>query len=81
MMVGRTFMKPLWIPAAFSLGFAVCRVGRPLLAGYFFAGFMLQAVGVAAFELVDMKHDAGFDFAEHACKTLDDEYRTKVETS
>ena len=39
-------MDPLWILVAFTLGFAVNRVGLPPLVGYLIAGFVLQALGV-----------------------------------
>jgi len=39
-------MDPLWILAAFILGFVVYRVGLPPLVGYLIAGFVLQALGV-----------------------------------
>jgi glutathione-regulated potassium-efflux system ancillary protein KefC len=38
-------MKPLWVLAAFVLGFIVNRAGLPPLVGYLIAGFVLNALG------------------------------------
>jgi len=39
-------MDPLWILAAFALGFGAYRLNLPPMVGYLIAGFLLQALGV-----------------------------------
>ena len=52
-------MDPLWILIAFTLGFAVNRVGLPPLVGYLIAGFVLQAIGVEGGETLEQIADLG----------------------
>ncbi|UCD78447.1 MAG: cation:proton antiporter [Desulfobacterales bacterium] len=52
-------MEPLWILAAFTLGFAVYQVGLPPLVGYLIAGFVLQALGISGGEALDRIADLG----------------------
>ncbi|CAB1057805.1 Putative glutathione-regulated potassium-efflux system protein KefB [Olavius sp. associated proteobacterium Delta 1] len=52
-------MDPLWILAAFILGFAAYRVGLPPLVGYLIAGFALQSFGVSGGETLDRIADLG----------------------
>jgi len=52
-------MDPLWILAAFILGFVVYRVGLPPLVGYLIAGFVLQALGVEGGDTLERIADLG----------------------
>ena len=52
-------MKPLWVLAAFILGFIVNRVGLPPLVGYLIAGFALNALGAEGGGTIDHIADLG----------------------
>jgi glutathione-regulated potassium-efflux system ancillary protein KefC len=52
-------MKPLWVLAAFVLGFIVNRVGLPPLVGYLIAGFVLNALGAEGGAAIENIADLG----------------------
>ncbi len=52
-------MDPLWILAAFILGFAIKQIGLPPLVGFLIAGFALNIFGVEGGETLDMIADFG----------------------
>ena len=52
-------MDPLWILAAFILGFAIKQIGLPPLVGFLIAGFALNVSGVEGGETLDMIADFG----------------------
>ncbi len=52
-------MDPIWIAAAFILGFIVRSLGLPPLVGYLAAGFILKSFGAEAGELVNTLSDIG----------------------
>ena len=52
-------MDPLWILAAFVLGFLAMRVGLPPLVGYLVAGFALNALGAKGGAVIDTIADLG----------------------
>ena len=52
-------MDPLWITAAFALGFAAQQGGLPPLVGFLMAGFVLKALGAEAGPLLDAIADMG----------------------
>ena len=52
-------MDPLWILAAFILGFLVKQIGLPPLVGFLAAGFVLHALGVEGGETLDRIADFG----------------------
>jgi predicted Kef-type K+ transport protein len=52
-------VKPLWVLAAFVLGFIANRVGLPPLVGYLIAGFALNALGAEGGEAIDNIADLG----------------------
>jgi predicted Kef-type K+ transport protein len=52
-------MKPMWVLAAFVLGFVVNRVGLPPLVGYLIAGFVLNALGAEGGAAIENIADLG----------------------
>ena len=52
-------MDPLWIAAAFILGFAVKQIGLPPLVGFLATGFVLNQFGVEGGEALDQIADFG----------------------
>jgi predicted Kef-type K+ transport protein len=52
-------MKPLWVLAAFVLGFVVNRIGLPPLVGYLIAGFVLNALGAEGGATIENIADLG----------------------
>jgi len=52
-------MDPLWILAAFILGFAIKQIGLPPLIGFLIAGFVLNIFGIEGSETLDMIADFG----------------------
>lgn len=52
-------MDPIWIAAAFILGFLVRNIGLPPLVGYLAAGFILKYYGAEAGEFINALSDIG----------------------
>jgi len=52
-------MDPLWIIAAFVLGFAIKQIGLPPLIGFLIAGFVLNIFGIEGNETLDKIADFG----------------------
>ena len=52
-------MDPLWILAAFTLGFGAYKLNLPPMVGYLIAGFILQALGVEGGEGLQNIADLG----------------------